>query len=159
MSSSTNLAIAAARNLVSALQSPHPASPISPLSDSKVSALKKMAEIFKTTFEEARDHEDDEPLPYMPPMSLPGDNQPKKKLPVAEPRVLKLPYQPHPAQEPRLETPPKTSPQITYAAATKNRNATRRRNLKLTTPTPKKRCKILKTGNIRGPNAQNPTQS
>ena len=58
------------------LRSPHIASPISPLSDSKVSALKTMAEIYKTTFEEARDHEDDKPLPDMPPMALPGDNQP-----------------------------------------------------------------------------------
>ena len=59
ISSSTDLAIAAARYLIAALRSLHPASPISPLSESKVSALKIMAEIFKTTFEEARDHKDD----------------------------------------------------------------------------------------------------
>ena len=81
MSSSTT--IAAARDLMAALRSPHPASPISPLSDSEVSALKTMAEIFKTTFEEARDHEDDEPLPDMPHMALPGDKQSEKKLPAA----------------------------------------------------------------------------
>ena len=86
MSSSTDLAIAAARALIAALRSPHTASPISPLSDSKVSALKTMAEISKTTFEEAHDHEDDEPLPDMPPMALLGDNQSEKKLPAAEPR-------------------------------------------------------------------------
>ena len=63
------------------------ASPISPLSDSKVSALKKMAEIFNTTFEEARNHEDDEPLQNMPLMALPGDNQSEKNIPAAEPRV------------------------------------------------------------------------
>ena len=83
MSSSTDLAIAEARNLIAALRSPYPASPISPLSDSKVSVLKTMAEIFKTTFKEARDHEDDEPLPDIPPMALPGDNQSEKKLPAA----------------------------------------------------------------------------
>ena len=110
MSLSTDLAIAAARDLIAALWSPYPASPISPLSDSKVSALKIMAEIFKTTFDEACDHKDDEPLPDIPPMDLPGDNQSEKKPPAAEPRVLKLPSQPHPAPEPRVETPPKTSP-------------------------------------------------
>ena len=89
MSSSTDLAIAAARDLIAALRSPHPASPILPLSYSKVSALKTMAKIFKTTFEEDRDHKDDEPLPDIPPMALPGDNQSEKKLPAAEPRVLK----------------------------------------------------------------------
>ena len=107
MSSSTDLAIAAERDLIAALRSPHPAYPISPLSYSKVSALKVMAEILKTTFEEARNQEDEEPLPDMPPMALPGDNQPEKELPAAEPRVLKLLYQPHPAIEPRVETPPK----------------------------------------------------
>ena len=83
MSSSTNLAIAAARDLIAALQLPHPDSSIYPLSDSKFSALKVMAEIFKTTFEEARDHKDDEPLQDMPPMALPGNNHPEKKLPAA----------------------------------------------------------------------------
>ena len=81
MSSSTDLAIEEARDLLSALRSPHPSYQISPLSDSKVSAHKIMAEIFKTTFEEARDHEDNEPLPKMPPMALPGDNHPEKMLP------------------------------------------------------------------------------
>ena len=81
ISSSTDLAIAAACDLIAALRSPHPASPISPLSDSKVSALKTMAEIFKTTFKEDRYHEDDEPLPDMPPMALPGKNQSEKKNP------------------------------------------------------------------------------
>ena len=91
MSSSTDLAIAAARDLIAALQSPHPASPISPLSDSKVFDFKVMAEIFKSTFEEARDHKDKEPLSEMPPMALPGDNHPEKDLPAVEPRVLKIP--------------------------------------------------------------------
>ena len=91
MSSSTDLAIAAARNLIVALLSPHPAYPISTLSDIKFSALKVMAEIFKTTFEEARNHKNDEPLQDMPLVALPGNNQPEKKLPTAEPRVLKLP--------------------------------------------------------------------
>ena len=99
-----------------------------------------MAEIFKTTFEEAHDHEDEEPLPDMPPMALPSDNQPEKEIPAAEPRVLKLPSQPHPTPEPRMETPPKPSPHIAYAAATQNINATRRRKLKLTTPTPNKKA-------------------
>ena len=49
-----------------------------------------MAEIFKYTFEEAHDNEDEEPLPDMPPMALPGDNQPEKVIPAAEPRVLKI---------------------------------------------------------------------
>ena len=138
MSSSTDLAIATARDLIAALWSSHPASPISPLSDRQVSALKNMAEIFKTTFEEARDHKDNEPLLEMPPMALPGDNQPEKKLPVAEPRALKLLSQPHPALEPRVETPPKTSPKLMYTAATRNRNATRRQNMKLTAPIPNK---------------------
>ena len=117
-SSSTDLATEEARDLLAALRSPHPSYQISPLSDSKVSALKIMAEIFKTTFEGARDHKDDKPLPDMPHMALPGDNQSEKKLPAAEPRVLKLPSQPHPAPEPRVENPPKTSPKITYDAAT-----------------------------------------
>ena len=39
MSSSTDLDIAAVRDLIAALRYPHPASPISPLSDSKVSAI------------------------------------------------------------------------------------------------------------------------
>ena len=43
MSLSTDLSIAAARDLIAALRSPHPASPISPLSDSIVSDLKTMA--------------------------------------------------------------------------------------------------------------------
>ena len=80
MYSSTDLDIATAHDLIAALRSPHPASPISPLPDSKVAALKVMAEIFKSTFEEARDSEDEEPLPSMPPLSLPGDNKPEKKL-------------------------------------------------------------------------------
>ena len=78
MSSSTDLAIAAARNLIAALRSPHPASPISPLSNSKFSALKTMAEIFKATSKEACDHEDEETLPDMPPVALLGDNQSEK---------------------------------------------------------------------------------
>ena len=49
MSSSTDLAIAAARDLIAALRSPHPDYPISPLSNSRVSAFKVMAEIFKST--------------------------------------------------------------------------------------------------------------
>ena len=49
MSSSTDLAIADARGLIAALRSPQPDSPISPLSESKVSALKVMAETFKST--------------------------------------------------------------------------------------------------------------
>ena len=137
--------IAAARNLIVALQSPHLACPISPLSDSKVAALKVMAEIFKSTFEEARDNEYEEPLQSMPPMALPGDNQPKTKLPAAEPRVLKIPSQPSPpvqppdtAPEPRVEKPLKIAPHITYVAVTQNRNATRRRKIKLATPTPNK---------------------
>ena len=146
MSSSTDLDIAAARNLIAALRSPHLASPISPLSDSKVAALKVMAEIFKSTFEEARDGEDEEPLPSMPPMSLPGYNQPSKKLPAAEPRVLTIPLQPslpvqppNTAPEPRVEKSPKIAPPITYADATQNRNATWRRKMKLATPTPNKK--------------------
>ena len=50
MSLSTDLAIAAARDLIADLQSQRPASPISTLSDSKVAALKVMAEIFKSNF-------------------------------------------------------------------------------------------------------------
>ena len=72
-------------------------------------------------------------------MALLGDNHPEKKLPAAEPRVPKLPSQPHPALKPRVETPPKPSPQLTYAAATQNINATRRQNMKLTAPTPNKK--------------------
>ena len=71
MSSSTDLVIAAARDLIAALLLPHPSYPISPLPNSKVAALKVMAEIFKSTFEEACDGEDEEPLASMPPMSLP----------------------------------------------------------------------------------------
>ena len=74
-----------------------------------------MAEIFKSTFEEARDNKDEDQLPNMPHMALPGDNQPEKELPAAEPRVLKIPSQPHPAPKPMVETPPKTSPHSTYA--------------------------------------------
>ena len=83
MSSSTDLSIAAARDLIAALWSLHPAFTIYPLSDSKVSALKTMAEILKPTFEEACNHKYDEPLPDMPPMALPGDNQSEKELPAA----------------------------------------------------------------------------
>ena len=39
---------------------------------------------------EARNHEDEESLPDMPPMALPGDNQPEKELSAAEPKVLKF---------------------------------------------------------------------
>ena len=81
MFSSTDLDIAAVRNLIAALRSLHPASPISPISDSKFDALKVMAEIFKSTFEEARNGEDDAPLAGMPPISLPGDNQPARDFP------------------------------------------------------------------------------
>ena len=38
-----DIGVAAARDLIAALRSPHPASPISPLSDFKVSALKLLA--------------------------------------------------------------------------------------------------------------------
>ena len=141
-----DLAIAAAHDLIVALWSPHPASPISPLFDSKVADLKLMAEIFKSTFEEARDNKDEEPLPSMPPMALPGDNQPEKNLHAAESMVLKIPSQPSPpvqppntAPEPRVEKPPKIAPHITYAAATRNRNTTQRRKMKLATPTPNKK--------------------
>ena len=146
MSSSMDLAIAAARDLIAALRSPYHVYPISPLSDSKVADLKVMAEIFKSNFEEARDGEDEEPLASMPPISLPGDNKPAKKLPASEPRVLTIPLQPSPtlqppntAPEPRVEKKPKIAPPITYAAATQNRNATRRRKMKLATPTPNKK--------------------
>ena len=141
---SMDLEIAAARDLIAALRSLHPASPISPFSDSKVAALKVMAEIFKSTFEEDHDSEDKEPLSGMPPMSLTGDNQPAKEFPSSEPRVPKIlstvspthlpavpPYPPvqppNTEPEPRVERPPKIAPLITYAAATQNTNATRRR--------------------------------
>ena len=146
MSSSTDLAIVAAHDLIAALWSPHPASPISPLSDSKVAALKLMAEIFKSAFEEARNNEDEELLPSMPPMTLLGDNQPEKKLPAAEPRMLKIlpppspPVQkPNTAPEPWVEKPPKIAPHITYAAATRNRNETRQKKMKWATPTSNKK--------------------
>ena len=142
MSLSTDLAIAAARDLTAALWSLHSASPISPLSYIKFSTIKVMAGIFKSTFEEARDNKDEEPLPSIPPMALPGDNQPEKELPAAEPRVLKILSQPSPqvqplntAPEPRVEKPPKIAPHITYVAATQNINATSRRKMKSTTPT------------------------
>ena len=97
-----------------------------------------MAKIFKSTFEEAHDNKYEETLPYMPPIALPGDNQPEKDPPATEPRVLEIHSQPHPAPEPRVEPPLKISPHITYAAATQNRNVTRRRKMKLATPTPNK---------------------
>ena len=75
------MAIAAAHDLIAVLRSLHPDFPISPLSNSKVAALKVMAEIFKSNFEEARDGEDEELLASMPPMSLPGENQPAKEFP------------------------------------------------------------------------------
>ena len=78
---STNLAITAAHNLITVLWSQHPALPISPLAASKVSYLKTMAEIFKATVDEARDHEDDKPLQNMPPMDLLGENQSVKNTP------------------------------------------------------------------------------
>ena len=71
-------------------------------------------------------------------MVLPGDNQSEKEPPTAEPRVPKIPSQPHPAPEPRMENPPKISPHITYSAAARNRNATRRQKMKLAAPTPYK---------------------
>ena len=43
MSSSTDLTIAATHDFIAAIRYPYPASPISPLSDSKVAALKLMA--------------------------------------------------------------------------------------------------------------------
>ena len=145
MSSSTDLAITAARDLIASLRSPHPASPISPLSDSKVAALKVMTEIFKPTFEDARDNKDEEPLPDMPPMALPGDNQHKKETPCSRTKGAGIPSQPSPpvqppntAPEPRVETPPKIAPHITYAAVTRNRNATRRQKMRLATPTQNK---------------------
>ena len=138
MSLSTDLAIVVVCDLIAALWSPHLASPIFPLSNSKVATLKVMAEIFKSTFEEARDIKYEEQLPDMPPMALPVDNQPEKELPAAETRVLEIPSQPNPAPEPRVETPPKIAPHITYVASTRNRNATRRRKMKLATPTPNK---------------------
>ena len=146
MSLSTNLAIAAARDLFEALRSPHPDSTIYPLSDSTVATLKVMAEIFTSTFEEACNGEDEEPLAIMPPMSLPGENQPAKELPASEPRVLKISLQPslpvqppNTAPEPRVEKPHKIAPPITYAATTRNRNATRQQKMKLATPTPNKK--------------------
>ena len=81
MFSSPDLSIVAAHDLIAALQSPHPDSPISPLSEIKVDALKIKAEIFKSTFEEAHDGEDEELLASMPTISLPSDNQPAKKFP------------------------------------------------------------------------------
>jgi hypothetical protein len=47
LSSSNDLAIAAARDLIAAIKNPHPASPVSPLSDSRIAALKQLAEIFQ----------------------------------------------------------------------------------------------------------------
>jgi hypothetical protein len=46
--SSTDLAIAAARDLITALQYPSPASPLSPASDSQLAALQQLANIFAT---------------------------------------------------------------------------------------------------------------
>ena len=83
MSLSTDLAIAAAHDLIAVLRSLHPDFPISPLSNSKVAALKVMAEIFKSKSEEDLDNKYEEPIPSMPPMALPGDNQPETKIPEA----------------------------------------------------------------------------
>ena len=166
MSLSTDLAIAAVRNLIEVLRSPYPASPISPLYDSKAADLKVMAEIFNSTFEEARNSEDEESLAGMSPISLPGDNQPAKEFLASEPRLLTItstdspthlpavspspPVQPpNTAPEPRVERPPIIAPPITYAAATtQNRNATRRRKKDFATPKPNKKSPQLKSLDI-----------
>ena len=110
MSPLTDLAIADERDLILALRSPHPASPISTISNSKVSALKIMAEIFKSTFVEARNGEDEEPLAGMPPMSLPGDNQPANEFPSSEPRVLTITSTVSPTHLPAVPPSPPVQP-------------------------------------------------
>ena len=110
MPSSTDLAIAAARDLIAVLRSPQPDYPIYPLSNSKVAALKVMEEIFKSTFEEARDGEDEEPLAGMPPMPLPGNNQPAKEFPASEPRVLTIPSTVFPTHLPTVPPYPPVQP-------------------------------------------------
>ena len=74
-----------------------------------------MAEIFKSTFEESHDDEDEEPLPSMPPMAFTSDNQPENKLPAAEPKVLKIPSQPSPPVQP-----PNTAPESRVKKTTEN---------------------------------------
>ena len=69
-----------------------------------------MAEIFKSTFEEARDGEDEEPLAGMPPISIPGVNQPAKEFPASEPRMLTIPSTVSPTHLPAVPPSPTVQP-------------------------------------------------
>jgi hypothetical protein len=46
--SSIDLVLAAAKDLITALQNPSPGSPLAPTTDSQTAALKQLADIFKT---------------------------------------------------------------------------------------------------------------
>jgi hypothetical protein len=63
LSSSNDIAIAATRDLIAAINNPHPASPVSLLSDSRIAALKQLAEIFQDHVAATPEADDSAELP------------------------------------------------------------------------------------------------
>jgi hypothetical protein len=145
-SSSTDAAIAAARDLTNALLHPSPASPLSPISDSKHAALQKLSTIFNeitdpgpakiptptTVAKTPTVPPGFEPLPISVPAALPRVPSPlsttPSPLPASFPRVPTQPRPPAPPA-PAVGALP-ASPTETYQARTRNAGQRRRQQHK-----------------------------
>jgi len=145
-SSSTDAAIAAARDLTNALLHPSPASPLSPISDSQHAALQELSTIFHeitdpgsakiptptTVAKTPTVPPGFEPLPIPVPVALPRVPSPPSTtpspLPASVPRVLTQPRPPAPPA-PAVDALPE-SPTETYQARTSNAGQQRRQRHK-----------------------------
>jgi hypothetical protein len=122
--SSTDRALAAARDLVHALKNPSPASPFAPLDAHQHKALTDLANLFATVAAPA----DDVPAPApMPPVHPPGPALPPAQVRFAVPLVTAA----HAPALPRVPVPavalPRVPPMATYHSRTGNPGRRRRK--------------------------------
>ena len=110
--SSTDAAIAAARDLIHALQHPSPASALSPLADHQHAALLQLADIFSSTTAPPYHGRDADATPPVPP-GFPALEAVAPDLTIALP-----PPAPQLAAVPAPPTPPVPVPAVTFAPGT-----------------------------------------
>jgi hypothetical protein len=122
--SSADAASTAARELIHALMNPHPASPISPLTEEHQTALKQLADLFAASVPEA---------PNIAPTATPQ----QKAEPAALPRVSFEDTKATPSKEP-------TDQDWTYVKRTRNRGQVRRERKRAQKKTPPKPANTTK---------------
>jgi hypothetical protein len=126
--SSADAATTAAQDLIHVLQNPHPASPLSPLTDEHQSALRQLAGIFNTAAPQP-------PLPKPNATQTEAEPAPSPRVP-SKPATATAPPDASPAAAPRVHN-PQTAPRVnntkdgfTYVQRTRNRGQLRRAQAK-----------------------------